>query len=61
MAPARVIHMLRNLLRRGAVERALDDELRAALDLLTREKMSAGLPHSRWRSASVEPRRCSAS
>jgi putative ABC transport system permease protein len=49
MTPARIFHVLLNLLRRGAVERALDDELHAALDLLTREKLSAGLPHSEAR------------
>ena len=45
----------RNLLRRDRVERALDDEMRAMLDLLVDEKMRAGLrPDEARRAAAIE-------
>ena len=42
-ALARMRSLLRNLLRPSRVERALDDELRGYVDLLTDEKVAAGL------------------
>ena len=44
--PARIASFFRNLLRKRAVEQALDDELQSAVELLTQEKMNEGL----WRS-----------
>ena len=41
---ARWASLLRNLLRTPEVERELDDELRAYVDLLAEEKMRAGMP-----------------
>jgi predicted permease len=40
---ARVISLVRNLTRRSRIERDLDDELRATLDLLATEKARAGM------------------
>jgi len=43
--PGRIASFFRNLLRKRAVEQALDDELRSAVELLTQEKMKEGLSH----------------
>src|SRR6266566_2550181 len=43
--PGRIASFFRNLLRKGAVEQALDDELQSAVELLTQEKMKQGLSH----------------
>src|SRR5215472_10960333 len=43
--PGRIASFFRNLLRKRAVEQALDDELQSALELLTQEKMKQGLSH----------------
>src|SRR6266853_2626996 len=43
--PGRIASFFRNLLRKGAVEQALDDELQSAVELLTQEKMKEGLSH----------------
>ena len=42
----RIVSLLRNLLRKNTVERALDDELRSSVELLTEEKMKDGYPRS---------------
>src|SRR6266853_4230035 len=42
---SRIGSFFRNLLRKGAVEQALDDELQSAVELLTQEKMKEGLSH----------------
>src|SRR5436853_716499 len=42
---SRIGSFFRNLLRKGAVEQALDDELKSAVELLTQEKMKQGLSH----------------
>src|SRR5271157_4793204 len=49
--PGRIISLLRNLLRRNAVEQALDEELQSSVELLTEEKMKEGLspPEARRR------------
>jgi predicted permease len=47
--PGRIVSLFRNLLRRTAVEQALDDELQSAVELLTGEKVSGGLSHSEAR------------
>ncbi|MGA2571596.1 MAG: ABC transporter permease [Terracidiphilus sp.] len=47
--PGRIISLFRNLLRRNAVEQALDDELKSSVELLTEEKMSEGLSRSEAR------------
>jgi predicted permease len=53
--PSRASALWRNLLRRERVERALDDELRAMLDLLVDEKVRAGLrPEAARRAAVLE-------
>ncbi len=53
--PSRVASLWRNLTRRSRVERDLDDELRAHLDLLTDEKIRAGLgPAEARRAAAIE-------
>src|SRR5215831_4522492 len=44
--PGRIASFFRNLLRRRAVEQALDDELQSAVELLTQEKMKQGLSHA---------------
>jgi putative ABC transport system permease protein len=52
---ARIISFWRNLLRRGQVERDLDDELRAMVELLVDEKIRAGLtPEAAHRAARLE-------
>ena len=43
--PGRIASFFRNLLRKRAVEQALDDELQSAMELLTQEKMKEGLSH----------------
>jgi predicted permease len=43
--PGRIASFFRNLLRRRAIEQALDDELKSAVELLTQEKMKQGLSH----------------
>jgi predicted permease len=43
--PGRIASFLRNLLRKHAIEQALDDELKSAVELLTQEKMKQGLSH----------------
>jgi len=47
--PGRIASFLRNLLRKRAIEQALDDELQSAVELLTQEKMKQGLSHSESR------------
>jgi hypothetical protein len=44
--PKRILSLFRNLFREQAVERALDDELRSSVEILTQEKMKQGLSHS---------------
>lgn len=52
---ARILALLRNLLRRKTVEQRLDEELRACVDILIDEKISQGIdPHEARRQASVE-------
>ncbi len=41
--PKRILTLCRNLFRNRTVEKALDDELRSSLDILTQEKMKQGL------------------
>ena len=43
--PGRIASFFRNLLRKRAIEQALDDELQSAVELLTQEKMKQGLSH----------------
>jgi predicted permease len=43
--PSRIATFFRNVLRKRAVEQALDDELQSAVELLTQEKMKNGLSH----------------
>jgi predicted permease len=43
--PSRIASFFRNLLRKRAIEQALDDELKSAVELLTQEKMNQGLSH----------------
>jgi len=43
--PGRIPSFFRNLLRKRAIEQALDDELKSAVELLTQEKMNQGLSH----------------
>jgi predicted permease len=45
----RIVSLLRNLLRKQAVEQALDDELRSSVELLTQEKINDGLSPSEAR------------
>src|SRR5690348_10343922 len=45
----RIASFFRNLLRKRAVEQALDDEMQSAVELLTQEKMKQGLSHSEAR------------
>jgi hypothetical protein len=47
--PGRIASLLRNLLRRNAVENALEDELQSTVELLTDEKVKEGLTHSEAR------------
>src|SRR5438105_725383 len=43
--PGRIASFFRNLLRKRAIEQALDDELKSAVELLAQEKMKQGLSH----------------
>src|SRR3984957_1122012 len=43
--PGRIASFFRNLLRKRAIEQALDDELKSAVELLTQEKMKQGVSH----------------
>jgi hypothetical protein len=47
--PGLIVSLFRNLFRKRTVERALDDELQSAAELLTEEKMKDGLSHSEAR------------
>ena len=52
---ARFLSFWRNLLRRDRVEQDLDNEVRAALDILTEEKVTAGMtPQEARRAAAIE-------
>jgi predicted permease len=42
----RILSFFRNILRKGAVEQSLDDELRSSVEVLTQEKMKDGVSHS---------------
>jgi predicted permease len=54
---ARLLSMWRNLLKRDRVERELDDEVRAAFELLVEEKTQAGMsPAAARRAAAIELR-----
>jgi len=54
--PGRIVSLFRNLLRKRTVEQVLDDELQSSVELLTEEKMKAGLlPSMARRAASVDP------
>src|SRR5215472_10155340 len=46
MMARRVLSLFRNLLRKRAVEQALDDELQSSVEILAQEKMKDGLPRS---------------
>ncbi len=53
--PRRILSLFRNLLRKRAVERALDEELRSSVEILTQEKMAEGLsPSAARRQALIE-------
>jgi predicted permease len=43
--PGRIASFFRNLLQKRAIEQALDDELKSAVELLTQEKMKQGHSH----------------
>jgi predicted permease len=43
--PGRIASFFRNLLGKRAIEQALDDELKSAVELLTQEKMKQGISH----------------
>ncbi|MBZ5495643.1 MAG: ABC transporter permease [Acidobacteriia bacterium] len=47
--PGLIVSLFRNLFRKSTVERALDEELQSAAELLTEEKMKDGLSHSEAR------------
>src|SRR5256884_7154888 len=51
--PGRIASFFRNLLRKRAIEQALDDELKSAVELLTQEKMKQGLSHPEARRQAV--------
>src|SRR5215470_12730964 len=44
--PKRILSLFRNLLRKRAIEQALDDELRSSVEVLTQEKMRDGVSQS---------------
>jgi len=44
--PKRILSLFRNLFRERAVERALDEELRSSVEVLTQEKLKQGLSQS---------------
>src|SRR5208337_3415562 len=53
--PRRILSLFRNLLRKQAVEQALDDELRSSVELLTQEKVNDGFsPSAARRQALIE-------
>ena len=53
--PNRIVSLFRNLLRKQAVERALDDELESSVEILTEEKMEEGYsPSAARREALIE-------
>jgi len=47
--PRRILSLIRNLLRKHAVEKDLDDEIRFAVEALTREKKNQGLSRAEAR------------
>lgn len=47
--PGRIVSLFRNLLRKDAVERGLDDELNSSVELLTEEKIKEGFSHAEAR------------
>jgi predicted permease len=47
--PARILSLFRNLLHKHTVEKALEDELKSSVELLTEEKMKEGLSRSEAR------------
>src|SRR5438046_9955548 len=51
--PGRIASFFRNLLRKRAIEQALDDELKSAMELLAQEKMKQGLSHPEARRQAV--------
>lgn len=51
--PGRVGHLLRNILRRSAVEQALDDELESSVELLIDEGVRAGLTRAEARRRAI--------
>src|SRR5882757_113829 len=51
--PGRIASFFRNLLHKRAIEQALDDELKSAVELLTQEKMKQGLSHPEARRQAV--------
>ena len=53
--PSRIVSLFRNLLRKNTVERALDDEIQSAVELLSEEKVKQGLsPSEARREALIE-------
>src|SRR6516162_436182 len=46
MMAGRIVSLFRNLLRKRAVEQALDDELQSSVEILAQEKMKDGLSRS---------------
>lgn len=53
----RIFRALRNLIQRDRIERDLDEELRSSFDMLTEEKVSAGMTrHDARRAAAIELR-----
>src|SRR5216684_2965176 len=51
--PGRIASFFRNLLRKRAIEQALDDELKSAVELLAQERMKQGLSHPEARRQAV--------
>src|SRR5258708_2987526 len=51
--PGRIASFFRNLLRKRAIEQALDDELKSAVEPLAQEKMKQGLSHPEARRQAV--------
>jgi len=49
----RIFHAVRNLVRRDRLERDLDEELRASLDLLVDEKVRGGMDTTTARRAAA--------
>ena len=41
--PRRILSLIRNLFRKQAIDKALDDEIRSSVEVLTQEKMNQGL------------------